>query len=241
MTRCYGPTSPARVIQEALCEWPDGRHGGEVPRRTAAERHRLDSPARPDAPGSGLAELLVAYHHPIRRWLCDLLALEGPANVGQLAARTDLAVGSVSHHLRVLHQSGLIEPAPELARDTRESWWRYLARGITWSVDDFEEGTLEHRVAETAEGENFRHQLRAIRDWLQRSADEDPDWRHGAQSYDTLVLATVEQMDSLGQRLVTLLDEWAAECATDRAERPETVRRPVRAVARLFPSGPVKP
>jgi DNA-binding transcriptional ArsR family regulator len=173
--------------------------------------------------------------------MCDLLAVEGPANVGQLAARTELAVGSVSHHLRVLHQSGLIEPAPELARDTRESWWRYTARGISWSVDDFEEGTLERRVAETAEGENFRHQLRAIRDWLQHSPDEDHEWRRGAQSYDTLVLATVEQLGSLGDRLVELLNAWAAECVADRAAHPEAVRRPVRAVARLFPSGPVRP
>ncbi len=145
-----------------------------MPRRTAAERH-LDSVPAPAAPdqSSELADLLVAYHHPIRRWLCELLALEGPANVGQLAARTELAVGSVSHHLKALHRQGLVEPAPDLARDTRESWWRLCDRPLTWSVDDFEEGTLGRRVAETAEVENFRHQVRAVQAWLQQQARDE--------------------------------------------------------------------
>src|SRR5690242_18024895 len=119
-------------------------------RRTAAERHRDSAPATtPGDPSHVLAELLVAFHHPIRRWLTELLAVEGPANVGQLAARTGLAVGSVSHHLKVLHRQDLVAPAPELARDTRESWWRLNPRPMTWSVEDFLEGSLGRRVAET--------------------------------------------------------------------------------------------
>src|ERR1700712_3991484 len=102
-----------------------------MPRRTAAQRHLDSAPVPGEPPAQTLAALLVAYHHPIRRWLCELLGLEGPANVGQLAARTGLAVGSVSHHLRALYRQGLIEPAPELARDTRESWWRLQERPLT--------------------------------------------------------------------------------------------------------------
>ena len=83
-----------------------------MPRRTAAERHLDSGPAPAPDPSSELADLLVAYHHPIRRWLSELLALEGPANVGQLAARTELAVGSVSHHLKALHRQGLVERKP---------------------------------------------------------------------------------------------------------------------------------
>src|SRR3954467_5387560 len=145
-------------------------------RRTAVERHRDSAPrpARERSPSDELAELLVAFHHPIRRWLTELLAVGGPPNGGQLAAATELAVGSVSHHLKVLHQQDLIEPAPELARDTRESWWRIKPRRMTWSVEDFGEGTLGRRVAETAEAENFRFQARAMQSWLHRAADEEP-------------------------------------------------------------------
>ena len=43
----------------------------------------------------------MAFHRPTRRWLAELLEIEGPASVGRLAARTGLAVGSVSHPGRV--------------------------------------------------------------------------------------------------------------------------------------------
>jgi hypothetical protein len=212
-----------------------------MPRRTAAERHLDSAPPPEGGPGSELADLLVAYHHPIRRWLCELLGLEGPANVGQLAARTGLAVGSVSHHLKALHRQDLIEPAPELARDTRESWWRLQNRPLTWSVDDFEAGSLGRRVAEAAEGENFRHQVRSVRAWLNQAGYDEPEWRQAAESVDTLAMATADQLDDLGDRLTRLIIEWHAECLADRETRPDAVRRPVRAIARAFPSGPVRP
>jgi DNA-binding transcriptional ArsR family regulator len=212
-----------------------------VTRRTAAERHQDSTPAPVEDPQGALADLLVAYHHPLRRWLCDLLAVEGPANVGQLAARTGLAVGSVSHHLKALHRSNLIEPAPELARDTRESWWRATQSGFSWSVDDFAEGTLGRRVAEAAEVENFRHQVRAVREWLERASRDDPEWRQAASSSDTLVLATAEQLVDLGGRITRVVTEWSAECRDDQRARPDVVRRPARAISRTFPSGPVRP
>jgi DNA-binding transcriptional ArsR family regulator len=212
-----------------------------VTRRTAAERHVDSAPLTVGSSSDALADLLVAYHHPVRRWLCELLAVGGPAKVGQLAARTGLAVGSVSHHIKALHRQGLIEPAPELARDTRESWWRARSQPLAWSVDDFEEGTLGRRVAEAAEGENVRHQLRALRDWMNQAPHDDPAWRRAAESVDTLALATVEQLDDLGDRLTALVVEWSRECAADARARPDAVRRPVRAIARAFPSGPVRP
>ncbi len=214
-----------------------------MPRRTAAERHLATptGPPRDRSASEELAELLVAFHHPIRRWLTELLGINGPANVGQLAARTGLAVGSISHHLKVLHQQDLIEPAPELARDTRESWWRLKPRQMSWSVEDFDEGSLGRRVAETAEVENFRFQTRAIQDWLRRSADETPAWRAAAGSVDTYVSATEEQVHELGRRLSGLVNEWSAGCIRDAEEQPDTERRPVRAIARVFPSEPVRP
>ena len=40
-----------------------------MPRQTAEQRHRIE----PDATHE-LMDLLVAFHHPIRRWLTELLA-----------------------------------------------------------------------------------------------------------------------------------------------------------------------
>ena len=138
-------------------------------------------------------DVLVALHHPTRRWLAELLWVEGPATVGRLAARTGLAVGSVSHHLKPLHQQGFIEPAPELARDTRESWWRTTPRNLSWSVEDFEPDSLGRRVADQAEVENFRYQVRAIQAWLKEMDDAPAEWRRAAGATDSLVKATAEQ------------------------------------------------
>jgi DNA-binding transcriptional ArsR family regulator len=212
-------------------------------RRTATERHRDSAPERglDRDPSTELAELLVAFHHPVRRWLTELLAVDGPANVGQLAAATGLAVGSVSHHLKVLHQQDLIEPAPELARDTRESWWRLRPRSMTWSVEDFDEGTLGRRVAQTAEAENLRFQVRAMQEWLRRAPDETAGWRTAASSTDTYVPATEEQVRDLARRLSALFRDWSAACLASADEDPDAPRRPVRAIARVFPSEPVRP
>src|SRR5262245_44039958 len=212
-------------------------------RRTAAERH-LDSAPRPTpdkTPSDELAELLIAFHHPIRRWLTELLAVDGPANVGHLAAVTGAAVGSGSHHLKALHQQDLIEPAPELARDTRESWWRIKPRSMTWSVEDFDEGTLGRRVAQTAEAENLRFQVRAMQEWLRRAPGETAGWRTAAASTDTYVSATEEQVRDFARRLSALVREWSSECMADAAETPVADPRPVRAIARVFPSEPVRP
>jgi DNA-binding transcriptional ArsR family regulator len=212
-------------------------------RRTAVERH-LDSVPRPSSersPSDELAELLVAFHHPIRRWLTELLGVDGPANVGQLAAATGLAVGSVSHHLKVLHQQDLIEPAPELARDTRESWWRLKPRSMTWSVEDFGEGSLGRRVAQTAEAENLRFQVRAMQEWLRRAPGETAGWREAAGSTDTYVPATEEQVREFARRLSELFRTWSAECMAAAEAEPGVARRPVRAIARVFPSEPVRP
>jgi DNA-binding transcriptional ArsR family regulator len=184
---------------------------------------------------------LVAFHHPLRRWLTELLGVDGPANVGQLAAATGLAVGSVSHHLKVLHQQDLIEPAPDLARDTRESWWRLKSRSMTWSVDDFDEGSLGRRVAQTAEVENLRFQVRAMQEWLRRAPSETTGWRQAANSTDTYVPATEEQVRDFADRLIALVHDWSAECMAAAAEDPDVPRRPVRAIARVFPSDPVRP
>ncbi len=207
-----------------------------MPRKTAAERHVV----QPDV-STELMDVLIALHHPTRRWLVELLWIEGPATVGRLAAMTGLAVGSVSHHLKPLYRQGFIAPAPELARDTRESWWKVMPRNITWSVEDFEPDSIGRRVADQAEVENFRHQVRAVQRWLKDMADAPPYWRRAAGATDNLVRATAEQTADLHRRLSSVLSEWTQEVQADAETNPNAERLPVRTLIRCFPSGPVRP
>ena len=66
------------------------------------------------------ARVLTAMAHPLRRRLLDVLRVHGPGTASVLAERTAQAVGNVSHHMRILAEAGLVEEAPELARDRRE-------------------------------------------------------------------------------------------------------------------------
>ena len=191
--------------------------------------------------GEDLLDVLMAFHHPTRRWLAELLEIEGPASVGRLAGRTGLAVGSVSHHLKALHRHGFIAPAPELAQDTRESWWRSVRRSLTWSADAFESGTAGRRIADAAEAENFRHQVRAVAHWLGHAQEVEADWRSAASSTDSVLSATRPQLADLAERLRDVTEAWSRECLDDQAARPDEPRLPIRIILRAFPSGPVRP
>src|SRR6476620_10809103 len=87
------------------------------------------------------AKALSALAHPLRARIIDALKVDGPSTASQLASRTGQAVGSASHHLKVLAESGLVVEAPELARDRRERWWRLVDPGTRWSRADFADDT----------------------------------------------------------------------------------------------------
>src|ERR1700759_949862 len=82
------------------------------------------------------ASALAALAHPFRARILDALAVDGPSTASALAQRTGQAIGSASHHLKVLAAAGLVEEAPELARDRRERWWRLVSVGWRWSRSD---------------------------------------------------------------------------------------------------------
>lgn len=215
-------------------------HPGRMPRKTAAERHTASAPSVdvPDLPqGAALIDALLAVHHPVRRRILEILTNDGPATVGQLAARLNIAVGSVSHHLKPMHKVGFIEPAPELARDTRESWWRGRHRRLSWSNQDYADGSFARQVADAAERANLEYLNAATVQWMRTREDLPAQWQEGL-AHDNFVPATPEQMEDLKQRVQALTDEWTRKVRADVQEHPDADRRPVRFIARIFPSEP---
>lgn len=209
-----------------------------MPRKTAVDRHSSTAPPAGWPPtGPRLFDVLVAFNHPTRRALYEVLSIEGPDSVGRLADRVGIAVGSASHHLRVLHSGGFIEPAPELAPSGRSSWWRSVPRSMEWAVEDAPPGTAGRAVLEAAEREQLAHELRAVVAWMRTRGQLAQEWQD-ASSTSSYTLATAEQMRDLGTRLSRVVIEWSEECAADRSERPEAERRPVRISTRVFPSDP---
>ena len=84
----------------------------------------------------------------------DALKVDGPSTASMLAARTGQAVGNASHHLKVLAEAGLVEEAPELAKDRRERWWRLVSSGTRWSRAEF--GDDASAVAAALPGDRIR-------------------------------------------------------------------------------------
>ncbi len=211
-----------------------------MPRKNAAERHLSSAPTAGEWPpqGSELVDAIVAVNHPSRRRLYEILSIHGPASVGGLSRETGMAVGSVSHHLKVLHRNGFIDPAPEESGDSRESWWRAVHRSLSWSVQAYGQGTGARAVADLAEFANLRHQEAATVAWINARETLPRPWRDRGLNTHTFVRATPEQFDELAERLSAVATAWHEEVLRDQTERPDITRSPIRMVLRIFPSTP---
>jgi DNA-binding transcriptional ArsR family regulator len=170
------------------------------------------------------SKVLAAMSHPLRRRLLELLHLDGPATASMLAARTEQAVGNISHHMKVLAAAKLVELAPELARDQRERWWRRSAKTLRWQAGDFPDDP----VAEAAEVLVLDHQVAIAREWIASRETYPQQWRGAPFSMDTWLRLSVEELDELNERVLLLITEF-----DNRTQPGDGVeRRPVFFAAR---------
>jgi DNA-binding transcriptional ArsR family regulator len=190
--------------------------------------------ATPDVRQISDYRVLAAMNHPLRRRLLTLLKLDGPATVGQLAERTDQAAGNISHHLRALATAGLIEEAPELARDRRERWWRRTASAFRWTSLDFADDAAAEAVATTAEAMNLEHQVAMVRAWASAAPEEHARWPEGPFSTDSWMRATDDELAQFSRELIELIRRWADRPLPDDGAE----REPVFVFARAVPGQP---
>ncbi|WP_375489254.1 ArsR/SmtB family transcription factor [uncultured Jatrophihabitans sp.] len=177
------------------------------------------------------AEALAALANPFRARIIDALQVDGPSTASTLAARSGQAVGSASHHLKVLAAAGLVEEAPELARDRRERWWRLVTRTWQWSRTDLED-TAARTASEAAEALQLRRHYERAQDWLDNQDAAGP-WADAAFVSTTWLRLTPEELLELGVEMRELFARWRERVTTDE-ERSE----PVYMFARGFPAQP---
>lgn len=183
------------------------------------------------------ARAVTALANPARSRLLDSLTAQGPATASALAERTGLAVGSISHHMRVLASAGLVEEAPELARDRRERWWRRAARSITWGRSTLPPDAESQRQAVAAEEFMLARQVERARTWLERSEPND-DWGRAELSTDSWLRLTPDELQELGDEINQLVLRWKERGATGGAQEVDDEREHVFLFARAFPSLP---
>jgi DNA-binding transcriptional ArsR family regulator len=179
------------------------------------------------------AKALSALANPFRARMIDALKVDGPSTASGLAARTGQAVGSASHHLKVLSEAGLVVEAPELARDRRERWWRLATRGTQWSAFDLLDDPAALSAAREAEALQLRRQIERLQEWMS-NAETSPEWLAVAFATQHWLRVTPEELNELAEELNEVLSKWSMRELPDDGKE----REPALAFARGFPSQP---
>ncbi len=164
-------------------------------------------------------DVIAAIHHPVRHTLLELLGLNGPATVSMLAEAAHERVGNVSHHIKVLADAGLVEEAPELAKDRRERWWRFIQQSTSWSTADVAGDPIGELVAGAAEQQNLAHQVGRLQQWYDRRGEYTEAWVRAAFSTTSWVCVSPEELEELSARILALLAEYPV--TSERSADPE--------------------
>ncbi|RCK69995.1 ArsR family transcriptional regulator [Desertihabitans brevis] len=179
------------------------------------------------------ARALAALASPVRSRILDALRVDGPSTASMLADRLDQAVGSISHHLKVLAEANLVEEAPELARDRRERWWRRAGRRTRWSRDQMSDPDA---VDAALAAEN----LQLARQFERAQSRQDHPTTPGSWEHDTSFAIqswfrmTDDELATFGEELIALFERWAGREIPDDGRQ----REPVLVFARGFPAEP---
>lgn len=160
-------------------------------------------------------EVLKAMANPLRKRLLRALAVAGSGRAADLAQELGVPANKLSFHLRVLAQAGLIQEAPELARDGRDRVWRPVRKGRTV-------GSPEQPVADRVLGDQvLAGVVEDDMSVLARVAAWAPAYTSGE---DPVVRGTLTDMRLrlTRERFVELIDEMS-ELVEEYRRDPETM------------------
>ena len=174
---------------------------------------------------------LRALAHPLRLKIIGELRTRGPMTVGHLATALAAAPGSISYHLATLATHGFVSPAPGLARDARERWWRATADTTHYDPaemqadDDQREASWAFRrtIVQSYEAE--------LLDQLDREAGDAPEWIEAATLGDTVSWLTASEAAELRREVEALAAHWSRR-GHDRRDDADV--RPVRFIYASF-------
>ncbi len=163
------------------------------------------------------AQVLRAMAHPLRMRLLGSLRKDGPATASELGRRLGESSGSTSYHLRILAKYGFVEDHAERNRG-RERWWRAVDEGMQWSLDTDDPGLLE---ADRALGRQLASEhVRWLRRWSEEMPQWDRPWRAASNSTDQWFELTPEELRSLSDEVLAVLERYSDR----RAPRDGTER-----------------
>ncbi|MFI8411835.1 ArsR/SmtB family transcription factor [Paeniglutamicibacter gangotriensis] len=171
-----------------------------------------------------ISPMLKAMANPLRRRIAAELAAVESARATDLADRLGVAANSLSFHLRVLAEAGIIEEAPELARDRRDRVWRALPGGLSVgspSLPSSTEDSLALQAYLGQEAEDQIRQLQAVVNWGTSYATGEDVESRGMLDIASMRLsvAEAEDLEAGVLDLLRRIKERSLADAGDGAER----------------------
>ena len=152
--------------------------------------------------------VLRAIAHPTRGRILDELGATGPMRAADVGEALGIPANQASFHLRQLAKYGVIQPAPEAARDKRDRVWKLAdERGFRLEVSD-----IEKQPGGKAAVAVFRQNKAA---WAHRLVDEVFSFTQRKDSFTAIVDQTMkltkdEAAEFMGE-VDAVLATWAGK------------------------------
>ena len=180
--------------------------------------------------------VLRAIAHPVRTRILEELSASGPIRAADVARELGIPANQASFHLRQLAKYGLVEEAPEEARDKRDRVWKATAvAGYTVNARE---------LAEVPGGRAAFDVFRASKlAWLHQVVDRSFAMSRGKgggvfATSDHALKLTDDEAGRLRQEIDDLVDSWA-----DRTRGRDPERRTYLLVQMVqpYPDEPTGP
>ncbi|MGI8867306.1 MAG: winged helix-turn-helix domain-containing protein [Mycobacteriales bacterium] len=156
-------------------------------------------------------QVLKAMAHPLRARLFYALYAREFARAADLARELDVPANQISFHLRLMARHGLIEEAPERARDKRDRVWRPVST-MGFEIDPAVAGTPAYREA------GRRHAHEVLDAYLTRARS---GFHH---ANDITAHLSPEEVAQMAEEIQALLMRWNARGKAHTAKDPGAPR-----------------
>lgn len=151
--------------------------------------------------------VLRAIAHPVRTRILDELSAGGPVRAADVARELGIPANQASFHLRQLAKYGLVEEAPEEARDKRDRVWRAsAAEGFSVNLSELAEAPGGRAAVEV-----FRSsKSAALHELVDRAFAMSREEGRGLFAVtDHAVRLTDEEAHELRAEIDAVVDGWA--------------------------------
>ena len=150
--------------------------------------------------------VLRAIAHPTRGRILDELGATGPMRAADVGEALGIPANQASFHLRQLAKYGVIEPAPEAARDKRDRVWKLPdERGFRLDVQD-----ISKQPGGKAAVTVFRQSKAA---WAHRLVDEVFSFKQNKDTFTAIVDQTMKLTKDEAAEFMGEVDEVLATWA----------------------------